>query len=121
MAHDQQQQQQPQLADADSVTILVVTDDADARREITQIIERDTDWQLTFAPASAKSVLAALSAGHQPTPNVLLTDLQITDLDGLAFIETLRKKHPNVPVVLLTRHESDVLAFQALRRGAVNY
>jgi anti-sigma regulatory factor (Ser/Thr protein kinase) len=43
------------------------------------------------------------------------------EMDGLALVQQIREKYPEVPVVLMTRSGSEEIAVQALRRGAASY
>jgi len=52
---------------------------------------------------------------------VVVTDLQMPDMDGLALLAALRRDRPDVPVILMTAAGSEELAIQALRQGAASY
>jgi CheY-like chemotaxis protein len=54
-------------------------------------------------------------------PDLVLTDLQMPDLDGLQLVTSITEKYPDVPVVLMTAHGSEVIAAQALASGAASY
>jgi CheY-like chemotaxis protein len=43
------------------------------------------------------------------------------DIDGLELVETMRREHPSVPVVLMTAHGSEEIAVRALQKGAASY
>ena len=51
----------------------------------------------------------------------MLTDLQMPDVDGLQLVNSINEKYPDVPVVLMTAHGSEVIAAQALASGAASY
>src|SRR5262249_37555573 len=65
--------------------------------------------------------IAALALLEQRLPDIIVTDLQMPRMDGLALVEAVRKEHPSVPVVLITAHGSDEIAARALRSGAASY
>jgi CheY-like chemotaxis protein len=52
---------------------------------------------------------------------MVLTDMQMPEMDGLDFVGKIRERFPLVPVVLMTAHGSEDLAVQALARGAASY
>ena len=54
-------------------------------------------------------------------PDLVLTDLQMPEMDGLELVDAVRRDHPRLPVVLMTSHGSDDIAIQALRHGAASY
>lgn len=54
-------------------------------------------------------------------PNVILVDLNLPQMNGLEFTRNLRRQYPNIGVVMLSIHESDEQAFNALQAGAAAY
>lgn len=74
------------------------------------------DWDIRFV-LNEKQALGEIAANP---PSLFLIDMQDLSRQGIDFVDTLRRKHPLVPVVLLTRKD-DVPVYQALRHGAVNY
>ena len=55
-------------------------------------------------------------------PDVVLTDLQMPEMDGLELVGAIRSApFPLVPVILMTAHGSEDIAVQALARGASSY
>jgi CheY-like chemotaxis protein len=63
----------------------------------------------------------ALSLMSDALPDLVLTDMQMPEVNGLELINAIRLRHPSVPVVLLTAEGSDELAMEALRSGASSY
>jgi CheY-like chemotaxis protein len=65
--------------------------------------------------------IEALSSLAERLPDLIVTDLQMPRMDGLALVEAVRRRHPSVPVVLVTAHGSEEIAARALRSGAASY
>ncbi|WP_166830891.1 response regulator [Thalassoroseus pseudoceratinae] len=63
----------------------------------------------------------ALDVLRTHEPDLVLTDLQMPEMDGLELVDAVRRDHPHLPVVLMTSHGSDDIAIQALRHGAASY
>ena len=54
-------------------------------------------------------------------PDVILMDLQMPRMDGITAIEHLRKKHPEIAIVILTTYNEDDLMIRGLQLGACGY
>lgn len=96
--------------------ILVVEDSPTQAREIQLMLE-----DAGFAVNTAANGREALRAIAQDVPDLVLTDLQMPEMDGLELVENVRLKHPSVPVILMTAYGSEKIAIQALQRGAASY
>jgi CheY-like chemotaxis protein/anti-sigma regulatory factor (Ser/Thr protein kinase) len=103
-------------ADA-TYSVLVVDDSAMDLQLAGGIIRKIGGWTATFA-ADGKEALAALD---RATPDIVLTDLQMPEMDGLELVQAIRAKHPTVPVILMTAHGSEDIAIRALQKGAASY
>jgi CheY-like chemotaxis protein len=64
---------------------------------------------------------AALQQMTGQLPDLVLTDLQMPEMNGLELTEAIKNDYPLVPVVLMTAQGSEDIAAQALRRGAASY
>jgi CheY-like chemotaxis protein len=99
------------------VTVLVVDDSALDRRLAGSILEKSGQ----FKPIYANHGLEALAIMEQEVPGLVLTDMLMPEMDGLELVETVRNRFPLVPVILMTAHGSEDVAFKALQRGAASY
>jgi len=54
-------------------------------------------------------------------PDVVITDLQMPEMDGLELVEAIRNRYPTLPVIITTAVGSEELAAAALRSGANSY
>jgi CheY-like chemotaxis protein/anti-sigma regulatory factor (Ser/Thr protein kinase) len=63
----------------------------------------------------------ALAAARTNHPDVLVTDIQLPDMDGLELVRAARAEFPSVPVMITTQRGSEELAVEALKAGAANY
>ncbi|MDO8672402.1 MAG: sigma-54 dependent transcriptional regulator [Dehalococcoidia bacterium] len=97
-------------------TVLVIDDDQNMR------------WVLQRALAlgglevvSAPSGEAGLVTLAMQTVDVVLLDLKLGGMDGLATLKRIRQMRPEVPVILLTAYASVPTAVEAMRLGATDY
>ena len=54
-------------------------------------------------------------------PDVIITDLDMPEMNGLELVSVIRREYPQVPVILITAIGSEQIAIQALRSGAASY
>lgn len=97
--------------------ILVVDDSPVDRTRAGGLLKKRPELTPAFA-SNGREALESIAA--QP-PDLVLTDLQMPEIDGLALVETVRRRFPALPVILMTAHGSEEIAVQALRRGAASY
>ena len=98
-------------------TVLIVDDYPVDRRIAGGIVEKITGTK----PIYATNGLDALRQIAELKPNVVLTDLQMPEMDGLRLVQAIRDQFPLLPVILMTAYGSEDVAIQALRAGAANY
>jgi two-component system response regulator FlrC len=67
------------------------------------------------------SAEAAIDALERDPVDLVISDLQMEGMSGLALLDRARRIAPGVPFVLLTAHASIDSAVEALRRGATDY
>ncbi|KFN50651.1 nitrogen regulation protein NR(I) [Arenimonas composti] len=96
----------------------VVDDDRAVRFVLAQAL-RDAGWSVA-AFAGATEALAAL-AGGEPAPDLVFTDLRMPEVDGLAFLESLKGKRPSLPVVVMSAWTDVASTAGAFRGGAVEF
>ena len=96
--------------------VLVVEDSPTQASEIRFLLE-DAGFDVSLAADG----IAALSSLREGLPDLIVTDLQMPRMDGLALVEAVRREHPSIPVVLITAHGSEEIAARALRKGAASY
>ena len=96
--------------------VLVVDDEAGVRFTIEEVL-RDAGFDVEAA-ADAEAALRALQPG---TVDVVLSDLRMPGMDGLALLGEVQRRYPGLPVVLLTARGSERDAVRAIREGAYDY
>lgn len=97
--------------------ILVVDDSAVDRRIVGGLLGKQPDWEISFA----ENGVQALEAMAAHLPDIIVTDLQMPEMDGLQLVTEVKEKHSSVPVILITGKGSEEIAIAALRAGASSY
>ncbi|WP_115720351.1 nitrogen regulation protein NR(I) [Gallaecimonas mangrovi] len=94
----------------------VLDDDAAIRWVLERALSQQKMEVTTFV--DAKSMLEALV---NTRPDVLLTDVRMPGMDGLALTQALRDSHPELPVIIMTAHSDLDTAVSAYQTGAFEY
>ncbi|QNK71285.1 sigma 54-interacting transcriptional regulator [Variovorax sp. PAMC26660] len=96
--------------------LLVVDDDPDMLRLLSMRLV-SAGYQVT-AVTSAETALTQLEIEH---PQLVLSDVRLPGRDGLQLFDEIRKRHPSLPVILLTAHGTIPDAVEATARGVFTY
>ena len=102
---------------AREIVVLVVDDSPIDRRLAGAIVEKSAEWKAAYASNGVE----ALAAIKREQPDIVLTDMQMPEMDGLELVAEIRQQFPLIPVILMTAHGSEDIAIQALRQGAASY
>ena len=96
--------------------ILLVEDDRPLATGLKKALQ-----QQGFAVNDVETGKAALHVVDTETPDLVILDIGLPDIDGLSVLRTLRKKHPELPVLLLTARDSIDDKVAGLDSGADDY
>jgi CheY-like chemotaxis protein len=97
--------------------ILVVDDNSVDRALASDLLRKQPGWRVVEA-TSGRDALDVLA---RQSPDLVLTDLIMPDMNGLALVEQVRALQPLLPVILMTAYGNEEVAVQALRLGAASY
>jgi CheY-like chemotaxis protein len=97
--------------------VLVVDDSPVDRRLVQGLLEKDASLTVECSENGSD----ALARMDESLPELVLTDMQMPDMNGLELVVTTRLQYPDVPIVLMTAHGSESLAVEALEQGAASY
>lgn len=98
--------------------LVLVVDDAPAkRRKVCGLVERTLGWR-TAEAATGRQTLERIG---NALPNIVLTSLELPDIDGVDLVESIRRSHPFVPIVIMTTAANEKTAMKALQAGAASY
>ena len=96
--------------------ILIVYDESNARSALNEILREEG-----YATETAADGFKALGKLDEFAPDVILTDLKMPGLDGIAFMEKARSAAPGAVFVVMTAFGTISSAVDAMKKGAENY
>ncbi|WP_454731047.1 MULTISPECIES: sigma-54-dependent transcriptional regulator [Cupriavidus] len=98
------------------LTVLIVEDDPDVRLGCEQALR--LEGIATRAAGSAEAALREAGAGFA---GVVVSDIRLPGMDGMALLRALRARDATLPVVMVTGHGDVSLAVQAMKDGAYDF
>jgi two-component system response regulator FlrC len=96
--------------------VLVVEDDADLREALVATLEL-----AGAAVLQADSGEAALAVLAEHYVGMVVSDVNMAGMDGLELLKVVRRRHPQLPMLLITAFGSIAKSVEAMRNGAVDY
>ena len=95
------------------IKILLVDDQPLFREGLRTLLSVQSDFEVV---AEAGNGEEAIRLAHSLLPSVVLMDLQMPVLDGVAATRRLREELPNVRVIVLTTFDDDEMVFDGCER-----
>jgi two-component system response regulator AtoC len=96
-------------------SILVVDDEVGARESLKMILKNDYEVSL------ARNAEEAFSKIKEHSPDVILLDILLPDLDGLKVLERIKQNDPDMVVIMITATNTVNTAVEAMKLGAYDY
>ncbi|HUL20152.1 MAG TPA: sigma-54 dependent transcriptional regulator [Thermodesulfobacteriota bacterium] len=96
-------------------SILVVDDEVGARESLKMILKND------YEVFSAKDAEEAFLHIKERSPDVILLDIILPDLDGLKVLERIKQNDPDMVVIMITATRTVKTAVEAMKLGAYDY
>lgn len=102
---------------SDPITILIVDDHPMVREGLRSMLAGESVRVVGEAGTGAEAVRAV----SMLAPDLVLLDLELPDLDGIAVLRELKESAPRVPVLVVTMHDDPRLVRRAVGAGAAGY
>lgn len=98
--------------------ILIVDDQRLMRDGLRTLLELETDFEVVGEAGDGR---AALEAAEVLSPDVVLMDIRMPEMDGVEATRRLRAIDPGARVIILTTFDDETYVFEGLRAGALGY
>jgi DNA-binding NtrC family response regulator len=96
-------------------SVLIVDDEVGARESLKMILKHDYEVFL------AKNAEEAFLQIKEHTPDLILLDIILPDLDGLKVLERIKQNDPDLIVIMITATKTVKTAVEAMKLGAYDY
>jgi len=101
-----------------SIRVLVVDDHAIIRKGMRAVLELVPDIELAGEAENGKQAVKMEQELH---PDVILMDLMMPEMDGIAAIREIKAQRPTARILVLTNFAGEEMIFPAIKAGAMGY
>lgn len=98
--------------------IIIVDDHQVVRRGLTLTIDAEKDMRVVAEASNGMQVLELIK---KQSPDVVLMDLQMPEMNGVEALRQIRPIYPSLPILILTTFSDDAHVYAALRAGASGF
>jgi DNA-binding NarL/FixJ family response regulator len=98
--------------------ILLADDHRMFRQGLREMIERKTDFEVVGEAGTGREALTMVETLR---PDIVLLDIQMPELNGVAVAQQLAQRHPEVKIIMLTMYREDQHLVDAIQAGARGY
>jgi DNA-binding NarL/FixJ family response regulator len=84
------------------------------RRSLRKLLEQRDEWSVCSEAANGRE---AIEKAQQSSPDVIVLDFQMPEMNGLDAAREIRRRSPQIPILMVTLHMSPQLAQQARTIG----
>ena len=100
------------------IRLLIVDDHPVVRAGVRGMLESQSDFEIA---GEASNGLEAIEQARRLRPDVILMDLRMPGLDGVAAIRSLQEELPAIRIIVLTTYDTDADIVPAVEAGAIGY
>ena len=107
-----------QTGNTGAIRVMVVDDHAIIRKGIKAVLDLVPDIDLV---GEAENGVQAVKLEQELVPDVILMDLMMPEMDGIACIKQIKTQRPKVRILVLTNFAGEDMIFPAIKAGAMGY
>ncbi len=100
------------------IRILIADDHPVVRTGLEGMLASQAEFEVVGEAANGRQAVESADRLH---PDVVLMDLRMPELDGVAATSKIRQRHPEIKVLVLTTYDSDADILPAVEAGAIGY
>ncbi len=100
------------------IRLLLCDDHAMFRQGLRSILETEEGMRVIGEAATGREAVRYALSTH---PDIILMDIQMPELDGVAATKTILEEFPEAKVIILTMYRQDRYVFEAIKAGARGY
>ena len=100
------------------VKVLIADDQELIRQSLKIVLGTDSEIEITDSVGDGTDVLKSL---EKNVPDVILMDVRMPKMDGTVCTKEVKKKYPDVKIIILTTFDDDDFSYSALKYGASGY
>lgn len=98
--------------------VLIVEDDEEIRNSFTLIVNSSQKFMVVSSYGNGEDAIGSI---HRDKPEIVLMDIELPGMNGIACSKQIKDKYPHIDVVMVTVYEDSELVFEALKAGASGY
>ena len=105
------------------IRVLIVDDQTLVREGFRKLLELEPDFEVVGTASHGEAAITAVEHLHQAgtPPDVILIDIRMPRMDGIAATKALKERWPDSHIVILTTFDDTELIHAGLRAGALGY
>lgn len=96
-------------------SVVVVDDHPLVRKGLAEVIDQSGDMHVTGEASNAQEARALVARAK---PDLVIVDLSLGETSGLELIKDLRRRHPELPVLVVSMHDESLFAERSIQAGA---
>jgi len=100
------------------IKVLIADDHAIVRTGLRALLKSEPDLELVGEATGGYEAIELVGKRH---PDILILDLSMPDLDGIAVTRQLKPEYPDLRILILTVHEDEAMLREAIKAGAFGY
>lgn len=101
-----------------AMKIFLTDDHAMLLGGLIKVLSSEDDFEVIGSAGSVRETLDFLT---QKTPDLLITDYNLPDDDGLALVRRVKQKYPSIKIIVLSMHDEAHLVKEILKEGVDGY